>query len=571
MSSTAREWIVGRFPLPGRVADTPDAELVVLLETAQGLMLDQNLVAAANVPSTAVAVVRKALAQTSPDARPSRIRVADAVLAEALRASTLKIPVACSPTPELTALGASLETFLARPAAESGEPLSDEVMQAFFASARALWAAKPWDVLFESNCFHVQAPTLGVDRACLTAIGSAGQSRGILLFPSVEGLDAFLDAGARHIEEKRRRRPSKVDLGGDFLSLEFVPTSEVPPAFRNLVETAGWPVADDRAFPVAEKRARDGRASVPSGDELTFLSHVAYALGAFTVRHGRGLRDEDFVASETITTGDGPPIRLTLPFDAADEFEPLPEAAPQASARARVGRNEPCPCGSGKKYKKCHLEEDKALDRVSRPESADNNLHEELLDAQLILAIETYGEARFGSALARVRYPYLLDAMEGEDQLLTSWLIYDARVEGRRLAEWFLEERGEALPKAKRAWLQAQLGAWLSVWRVAAHDGSARLVLEDLLTGEVRSVVVDVAVASSVDCGDAILARVIDFEGRSLLSGVHPEGLGLDVSEVLARIRKRLRRTSTVSVERLRAANIDGFILRTWNDVLAIA
>ncbi|HET9233722.1 MAG TPA: SEC-C metal-binding domain-containing protein, partial [Candidatus Eisenbacteria bacterium] len=25
-----------------------------------------------------------------------------------------------------------------------------------------------------------------------------------------------------------------------------------------------------------------------------------------------------------------------------------------ARAEARVGRNDPCPCGSGKKYKKCH-------------------------------------------------------------------------------------------------------------------------------------------------------------------------------------------------------------------------
>jgi uncharacterized protein YecA (UPF0149 family) len=24
-------------------------------------------------------------------------------------------------------------------------------------------------------------------------------------------------------------------------------------------------------------------------------------------------------------------------------------------AGAKVGRNDPCPCGSGKKYKKCHL------------------------------------------------------------------------------------------------------------------------------------------------------------------------------------------------------------------------
>jgi preprotein translocase subunit SecA len=31
------------------------------------------------------------------------------------------------------------------------------------------------------------------------------------------------------------------------------------------------------------------------------------------------------------------------------------QTAPIVRAGPRVGRNDPCPCGSGKKYKKCHL------------------------------------------------------------------------------------------------------------------------------------------------------------------------------------------------------------------------
>jgi SEC-C motif domain protein len=30
------------------------------------------------------------------------------------------------------------------------------------------------------------------------------------------------------------------------------------------------------------------------------------------------------------------------------------DARPTAAAMARAGRNDPCPCGSGKKFKKCH-------------------------------------------------------------------------------------------------------------------------------------------------------------------------------------------------------------------------
>jgi preprotein translocase subunit SecA len=34
-------------------------------------------------------------------------------------------------------------------------------------------------------------------------------------------------------------------------------------------------------------------------------------------------------------------------------------------AQPRVGRNDPCPCGSGKKYKKCHMLIDEGVETGS--------------------------------------------------------------------------------------------------------------------------------------------------------------------------------------------------------------
>jgi preprotein translocase subunit SecA len=39
---------------------------------------------------------------------------------------------------------------------------------------------------------------------------------------------------------------------------------------------------------------------------------------------------------------------------AAEPSDPTPTAAPFVRAGEKVGRNDPCPCGSGKKYKHCH-------------------------------------------------------------------------------------------------------------------------------------------------------------------------------------------------------------------------
>lgn len=41
----------------------------------------------------------------------------------------------------------------------------------------------------------------------------------------------------------------------------------------------------------------------------------------------------------------------------------------------RVGRNDPCPCGSGKKYKDCHIKEGEAfLDKLTRKQELDREL-----------------------------------------------------------------------------------------------------------------------------------------------------------------------------------------------------
>ena len=37
----------------------------------------------------------------------------------------------------------------------------------------------------------------------------------------------------------------------------------------------------------------------------------------------------------------------------------------------KLGRNDPCHCGSGKKYKQCHLEKDEAKERAARAKAAE--------------------------------------------------------------------------------------------------------------------------------------------------------------------------------------------------------
>ena len=54
-----------------------------------------------------------------------------------------------------------------------------------------------------------------------------------------------------------------------------------------------------------------------------------------------------------------PAMLFSQPIPARDNFPSNIKSSnhpglPAEAQRAKVGRNDPCPCGSGKKYKKCH-------------------------------------------------------------------------------------------------------------------------------------------------------------------------------------------------------------------------
>jgi preprotein translocase subunit SecA len=71
-----------------------------------------------------------------------------------------------------------------------------------------------------------------------------------------------------------------------------------------------------------------------------------------------GVGREASSAAATLTGGDllkAPPAPGTRPGPTV-RLQPRPIAPPAASAKQmpQVGRNDPCPCGSGKKFKKCH-------------------------------------------------------------------------------------------------------------------------------------------------------------------------------------------------------------------------
>lgn len=227
-----------------------------------------------------------------------------------------------------------------------------------------------------------------------------------------------------------------------------------------------------------------------------------------------------------------------------------------------VGRNDPCPCGSGRKYKRCHFEADAA----ARPRAPGRHpIHE--LDHRLTLRITEFAGQRFPDDVEAAAQ-MLEEHPRMSADLAVPWLAYVEHYGGRTAVDWFLEEEGPSLSSAARNWLEAQRRGWLSVWQVIEVDRGRSLLLRDELTGTARRVE-EVSASESADPNLMMLARVVDGEDFSVLAGTHPVPLyPFDGLQVVERVRKALRRRTAVNPDLLRSRKVTDRMLVAWSEVI---
>jgi hypothetical protein len=256
--------------------------------------------------------------------------------------------------------------------------------------------------------------------------------------------------------------------------------------------------------------------------DFRIAAACARALASFFVRNPRSFAaDETTPACESFSDDVGPTVRDTAPYEAFPLFE-FEDERPGSLLRAakgarRPGRNDPCQCGSGRKYKKCHLRDDERSRGEARRSAA---LH--ALDERLVTEISAFAFARFG-----VEARAWVTEFDDPAQVLPlamPWSVYHFCVQGRPAFEWFLEEASPRPGADERRWLDAQRASWLSVWEVIEVRAGEGLELRDLFAEEERSVR-EILATETVVKRDCILARVVVLDEAAVLGGTHPRPL----------------------------------------------
>ncbi|MGE0816248.1 MAG: SEC-C metal-binding domain-containing protein [Vicinamibacterales bacterium] len=197
------------------------------------------------------------------------------------------------------------------------------------------------------------------------------------------------------------------------------------------------------------------------------------------------------------------------------------------------GRNDPCPCGSGKKYKQCCLA-GRAADDAARLRI--RNLERQVVEAVFKYALERWGEPLFHHAWEDFwnyqDVPEDMLATPEFDPMFVPWFttLFVADPESDRRTpdwpaatlaqEWIAARPGPVEPDLSTYVTQAARSP-MSAFAVEDVAPGVSVDVKDLLTGR-RFHVLELTASRALCVGDVVFTRVVTMGDASVMFGMAP-------------------------------------------------
>ena len=174
----------------------------------------------------------------------------------------------------------------------------------------------------------------------------------------------------------------------------------------------------------------------------------------------------------------------------------------------KVGRNEPCPCGSGKKYKKCHGGSNVVEISPARYNSELDRLHLGLVE----FAIND-SENEMAKIIQKYPQPALLEGEQGRDLYisgLSAWAILNEPVLNNQTIFDIYYKRQQS--KIKHSSVKSAFEAWSeaspSIYKIVSVT-KEKVYLEDLRTHEAYNVAI--REESEFEVGNMLIGILLPF------------------------------------------------------------
>ncbi|MGZ4729419.1 MAG: SEC-C metal-binding domain-containing protein [Acidimicrobiales bacterium] len=186
---------------------------------------------------------------------------------------------------------------------------------------------------------------------------------------------------------------------------------------------------------------------------------------------------------------------------------------------SKVGRNNPCPCGSGRKFKQCHQDNPEVpADRAALW------LFQKLLGFGYREPFDVIRQALAEAAVYGALPDEDVDEISDDDlralaaRFKDEPFLLDLAVFESGIIERFAEERSVLLPPGEADMLQAWIATDRRLWEVTEVEPGHRVTFRDTVSGDVVEIAERTA-SQSVQRGDLLLARVVPVHGERQLIG----------------------------------------------------
>jgi len=197
--------------------------------------------------------------------------------------------------------------------------------------------------------------------------------------------------------------------------------------------------------------------------------------------------------------------------DDEEEFEQPQVTMPKPE------RNDPCWCGSGKKYKKCHLEAD---EKAGRPRVEDDDPYDEEREEAMNGLLATAGRVHKQRDMLEAAHQYFDSDVHEEAKMAKGseefflWYLFAFRPEstGRTAVEEHLRKHGSTLGPGVRELLESWRDSRYGLFEVGTEQKRKVVELKDPYAGD-GILVTDTVASVKLRAGDFVLARVADAHG----------------------------------------------------------
>ncbi len=219
-------------------------------------------------------------------------------------------------------------------------------------------------------------------------------------------------------------------------------------------------------------------------------------------------------------------------------------------AREKIGRNDPCPCGSGKKYKHCCLPGyAPSIDHVwARQHEESDRLTGEITRFALRKFGERIYEAWQDFNMRDVPKP--LEEAADEHQIFMPYFLFQwnpdarrttARGQGGVVARWYMLEKSKQLTAMQRMFLEQATTQPLSFYEVVWNEPGERMRVWDVLVGG-ETEVIERSGSRHLRPGDLLFAQIWLQSELAVFGSMAPICIPPDKKIEVIELRKTLKK-----------------------------